>query len=214
MTGPVAYRVVKRAVGPAVGRCYRLHVDGLDQVPDGPVVLAANHRSFMDSVFIAAVIHRPVHFLAKAEYFERPVSRWVFDALGQIPLRRGSGSSARHALGRATDLLAGGGLIAAYPEGTRSRDGFLHRGNQGPARLAATAAVPLVPVGLIGTHAVQAPEERLPHLFRPVTVRFGKPLEVPSGDAATRPALREVTDRLMATIATLCEQPYTDTYAA
>jgi 1-acyl-sn-glycerol-3-phosphate acyltransferase len=209
MRGSFAYVALRRILRPVVRRCYRIHVEGIDRVPTGPLVLSANHRSFMDSVFLAAVMPRPVTFLAKAEYFDRPASRWLFSALGQIPIRRGSGASAREAMARAEGVLASGGVVAIYPEGTRSRDGKLHRGNIGPARLALGTGAPLVPVGLIGTEEVQAPGSRLPHMFRDVTVRIGTPVEIPS-----EATLRAVTDRLMERIAHLCEQEYADTFAA
>jgi 1-acyl-sn-glycerol-3-phosphate acyltransferase len=91
-----------------------------------------------------------------------------------------------------------------YPEGTRSRDGKLHKGNPGPARLASRTGAPIVPVGLIGTENVQLPGERLPHVFRRVTVRFGSARHVDKGTSH----LREATDDLMHDIADLCGQTY------
>jgi 1-acyl-sn-glycerol-3-phosphate acyltransferase len=170
----------------------------------------------MDSIFLALVIPRPIAFIAKAEYFEKWQIAWIFRACGQIPLRRGTGSAARQALTAAQDVLAEDGVIGIYPEGTRSRDGMLHRGNTGPARLALTSGVPIVPVGLVGTDAVQAPGEVLPRPFRPVTVRIGAPHQLPPAEGIdnTRPVLRVATDRLMESIAGLSGQPYLDRYGA
>lgn len=194
-------------------RAYDIETDGLDRLPDGPSILAANHRSFMDSIFMALVVDRPVAFLAKAEYFDRRRTAWLFRATGQIPLRRGSPAGARRALDAALDVLADGGTVGVYPEGTRSRDGLLHRGNLGPARLAAASGAPIVPIGLVGTDAVQAPDERLPRVGKQITVRFGAPVRLDSRDAHDRGHLREATDALMADIAGLSGQQYVDRYA-
>ena len=170
--------------------------------------MAANHRSFMDSVFLAAALPRPVSFLAKAEYFERRRSAWAFRATGQIPLRRGSPAGARQAMETAQGVLDRGGVVGVYPEGTRSRDGRLHRGRLGPVRLAAASGAPVVPVGLVGTEAVQAPGELVPHTGRTVAVRFGEPMEVPSDLRVVRSGMRQTTDRLMREISRLCGQMY------
>jgi 1-acyl-sn-glycerol-3-phosphate acyltransferase len=126
------------------------------------------------------------------------------------------GSAAGAALTAARDVLAENGVVGIYPEGTRSRDGLLHRGNTGPARLALTSGAPIVPVGLVGTDAVQPPGDVLPRPFRPVTVRIGTPQRLPPAEAVDndRPVLRGATDQLMQAIASLCGQPYLDRYAA
>jgi 1-acyl-sn-glycerol-3-phosphate acyltransferase len=133
----------------------------------------------MDSIFIAHTFERPMAFLAKAEYFDHPVSKRVLSGLGQIPLRRGSPASARQAVSAACQALDSGWSIAIYPEGTRSRVGKLHRGNTGAARIAHQAQVPLVPVGLHGTESVQPPGQTLPRPFKAVTVAFGTPIDPP-----------------------------------
>jgi 1-acyl-sn-glycerol-3-phosphate acyltransferase len=178
------------------------------------VILAANHRSFMDSIFLALASPGPVAFVAKAEYFDRRMTRWLFNATGQIPLRRGSPAGARQALAAASDVLADGGTLGIYPEGTRSRDGKLHRGKLGPARLAAATGAAIVPVGLVGTEKVQLPEERLPHVFRPVAVKFGAPRHLPASDRRVPTSrLRETTDELMHDIADLSGAEYVDSFA-
>jgi len=211
-SGPNGYRLAKALLGRPLRRAYGIDVDGAERVPVGPGILAANHRSFMDSVFLALVVDRPVSFLAKAEYFDRRRTAWIFRSTGQIPLRRGSPAGARRALDAALEVLAEGGVVGVYPEGTRSRDGMLHRGNLGAARLAAASGAPIVPVGLIGTEAVQAPGQRLPRVGKSVTVRFGSPLRLDPRDANHRD-LRDTTDRMMADIATLCRQEYVDRYS-
>jgi 1-acyl-sn-glycerol-3-phosphate acyltransferase len=205
------YRLTKPLVSAALRRCYRVDVKGLGHVPErGPMVLAANHRSFMDSIFLDLVTPRPITFIAKAEYWDSWRTAWIFRATGQIPLRRGSARGAREAIVSAGRILSGHGVIGIYPEGTRSRDGDLHPGNTGAARLALASGAPIVPVGLIGTEAVQAPDEPLPHLFKPVTVRFGAPhrLPPPSRSRRRKAELRAATDRLMHAIAELSGQEY------
>jgi 1-acyl-sn-glycerol-3-phosphate acyltransferase len=209
--GGVVYRLTRALVASTLRRCYKVDVKGLGHVPPrGPMVLAANHRSFMDSIFLALVTPRPITFIAKAEYWDSWRTAWMFRATGQIPLRRGSASGAYQAMESAGDVLAGHGVIGIYPEGTRSRDGGLHPGTTGAARLAQVHGAPIVPVGLIGTEAVQAPDESLPHLFRPVSVRFGAPHHLPALRRSRRrkAELRGATERLMHAIAALSGQDY------
>ena len=211
--GPLGYRIAKAILGRPIRRAYDLEIDGLDRVPEGSTILAANHRSFMDSIFMALVVDRPVSFLAKAEYFDRRRTAWIFRATGQIPLRRGSPKSARRALDAALDVLAHGGTVGVYPEGTRSRDGLLHRGNLGPARLAAASGAPIVPIGMVGTDTVQPPDQRIPRVGKHVTIRFGSPVRVDSCAANDRSQLRDATDALMMDIADLSGQDYVDRFA-
>ena len=204
-------RLTRGLIGSTLRRCYQVDVKGLAHLPEaGPMVLAANHRSFMDSIFLALVTPRPITFIAKAEYWDSWRTGWMFRATGQIPLRRGSAVGAHQAMVSAGRVLAGQGVVGIYPEGTRSRDGVLHVGNTGAARLAQAHGAPIVPVGLIGTEAVQAPDEPVPHLFKRVTVRFGPAHHLP---AVTRSRRRKAelvgaTDRLMHAIAELSGQGY------
>jgi 1-acyl-sn-glycerol-3-phosphate acyltransferase len=213
--GPLAYRIAKAALNRPLRVAYHVEVQGLDNVPtDEGVILAANHRSFMDSIFLALASPDPVAFVAKAEYFDHPVTRRLFSSTGQIPLRRGSPVGAREALATASEVLADGGTLGIYPEGTRSRDGKLHRGKLGPARLAAATGAAIVPVGLVGTDKVQLPDERLPHLFRPVSVRFGAARHLPAPDGrAPASRLRATTDKVMQDIAALSGAEYVDSFA-
>jgi 1-acyl-sn-glycerol-3-phosphate acyltransferase len=126
-----------------------------------------------------------------------------------LAANHGSPGGARTALATALDVLVDGGVIGLYPEGTRSRDGLLQRGNLGAARLAIASGAPIVPVGLIGTHAVQPPGARVPSLGKRVEVRFGEPL-YPDPTAPDRTQLRDLTLRLMADIGALCGQPQAD----
>jgi 1-acyl-sn-glycerol-3-phosphate acyltransferase len=212
----VLYWVVKGALTPVLGVCFRINVEGRENVPKrGPVILASNHRSFLDSIFIPLVLRRRVTFVAKAEYFDDPKTAWFFRGVGQIPIRREGGSASERALASAAEVLAAGGVFGIYPEGTRTRDGFLHRGHTGVARLSLRTGTPIVPVGLIGTDEVQPVDKRMPRIFRRVTLRFGEPLDAARyADADVEHlALRELTDEVMYEIGQLSGYEYVDTYA-
>jgi len=211
----VAYWILKAILTPVLRLVYRVRVEGSDVVPrEGPVILAANHRSFLDSIFLPLVIRRRVTFVAKAEYFDDPKTAWFFRAVGQIPIRREGGSAAEGALIAATEVLESGGVFAIYPEGTRTRDGYLHRGHTGVARLALATGAPIVPVGLVGTDECQPTDKKLPRLFRTVWIRFGTPLPVAHYEdrADERLVLRQVTDELMFEIRELSGYEYVDQY--
>jgi 1-acyl-sn-glycerol-3-phosphate acyltransferase len=198
--------VARRLLTRPLLAAYDLDIEDAWRVPtDGPAIVAANHRSFMDSIFLSVAVPRPVAFLAKAEYFDDPRVAWLFRMTGQIPVRRGSPAGARAAMDAATDVLTRREVIALYPEGTRSRDGRLQRGTLGAARLAIATSVPIIPVGLIGTEAVQPPDARLPRINKRVRIRFGEPL-TPDPTLGERAQLRDLTYDLMAAIADLCGQ--------
>ena len=210
------YWIVKGILTPFLRLCVRIKVEGRENVPRrGAVILASNHRSFLDSIFIPLVLRRRVTFVAKAEYFDDPKTAWFFRSCGQIPIRREGGSASERALASATEVLRAGKVFAIYPEGTRTRDGLLHRGHTGFARLAMRCNVPIVPIGLLGTDEVQPIDSRIPKLFRAVTVRFGEPIDPErySGREHDRMALRELTDEVMFEICQLSGYEYVDTYA-
>ncbi len=156
---------------------WRVKVEGREHLPThGPAVLAANHQSFCDSFFLPLVLRRRVTYVAKAEYFDNWRTAWFFRAAGQIPMQRAGGDASQRALNTAMGVLDGGGLLAIYPEGTRAPDERLHKGHTGVARLSLACDVPVIPVGIIGTRAVQPPGSNLMRPFHRVTVRFGPPL--------------------------------------
>jgi 1-acyl-sn-glycerol-3-phosphate acyltransferase len=211
----VAYWILKAILTPVLRLFYRVRVEGSEHVPTrGPVILAANHRSFLDSIFLPLVLRRRVTFVAKAEYFDDPKTAWFFRAVGQIPIRREGGSAAEGALAAATDVLEGGGVFGIYPEGTRTRDGYLHRGHTGVARLALATGAPIVPVGLVATDECQPTDKKLPRLFRTVWIRFGTPLPLEhyQGREHDRLVLRQVADELMYEIRELSGYEYVDSY--
>ncbi|MGZ6967906.1 MAG: lysophospholipid acyltransferase family protein [Acidimicrobiia bacterium] len=211
----MAYWVLKAILTPVLHLFYRVRVEGRERIPQrGPIILAANHRSFLDSIFLPLVLRRRVTFVAKAEYFDDPKTAWFFRAVGQIPIRREGGSAAEGALAAATDVLDAGGVFGIYPEGTRTRDGYLHRGHTGVARLALATGAPIVPVGLVATDECQPTDKKLPRVFRTVWIRFGTPLALEHyGDRADdRLVLRQITDELMYEIRELSGYEYVDSY--
>jgi 1-acyl-sn-glycerol-3-phosphate acyltransferase len=215
----VLYEVLRGVIAPAAKVVYRPTVEGLENVPrHGAVILASNHLSFIDSVVIPLVAGRPVAFLAKSEYFtgRSPRARLVgglLGALGHVPVDRGKGRAALAALDVATEVLGGGGAFGIYPEGTRSLDGRLHRGHTGVAQLTLTTGAPVVPLAMIGTDAMMPKGAHVPRL-KPVTVRFGTPLDFARYDGlADSPAIRRsVTDEIMYAILQLSGQEYVDAY--
>lgn len=209
------------AVAPATRLLFRPWVKGLGNVPvEGPAILASNHLSVSDSVFMPAMLDRQVHFLAKREYFTGPgVKGWVtrrfFEAANQLPMDRSGGEASLRSLDAGLEALREGRLLGIYPEGTRSPDGRLHRGKIGVAKLALASGVPVVPIAMIGTDRVQPIGHVLPRIRR-LGMIFGEPLDF-SGRAEAagdRRVLREVTDEIMEAIRRLSGQEYVDTYAA
>jgi 1-acyl-sn-glycerol-3-phosphate acyltransferase len=215
----VLYEVIQHTLGPAGRLVYRPTVLGLANVPRrGAVILASNHLSFIDSVVIPLVARRQVAFLAKSEYFRggSPRQRMVgalLGALGHVPVERGKGRAALASLDVATDVLSRGGAFGIYPEGTRSLDGRLHRGHTGVAQLTLTTGAPVVPLALIGTDEMMPVGVRIPRR-RPITVRFGRPLDFSRYDGlADSPTVRRsVTDEIMYAIMELSGQEYVDAY--
>jgi 1-acyl-sn-glycerol-3-phosphate acyltransferase len=212
----VLYWAIKAILTPILRVFYRVRIEGRDRVPRrGPVILASNHRSFMDSLFLPLVIRRRVTFVAKAEYFDDKKTAWFFRGVGQIPIRREGGSASERALASATEVLEQGRVFGIYPEGTRTRDGYLHRGHTGVARRALRTGAPIVPIGMVGTDEINPIGRKLPRLFRRVTIQFGAPIAADrySGREQERLVLRQVTDEVMFEIRQLSGYEYVDTYA-
>ncbi len=209
---PVARRVLK----PLVSRLWDFTIEGLENVPtSGPAVLCPNHVAAIDSLFVPSVLERSLIYVGKAEYLDDWKTRRLFPALGMIPIDRRGGDHATAALDAAREVLTRGGLFGIYPEGTRSRSGKLHKGHTGAARLAVETGAPIIPVGLLGTGAVQPVDSPMPKFFKPVTIRFGRPVEVGRylhriGD---RTVYRELIDEVMYEIRQLTGLEYSHTYA-
>ncbi|WP_345752431.1 lysophospholipid acyltransferase family protein [Microbacterium rhizophilus] len=214
------YDFGRRALSPLARAIYRPRVEGKANIPpEGAVIFASNHLSFIDSIAIpVAIAPRPVRFLAKSSYFEGTgvkgwLSRTLFTAVGAVPVRRGAGQAALDALEQQRQILATGAAVALYPEGTRSLDGRLYKGRTGVAFLALQTGAPVVPVGLIGTDRVMPVGARFPSLRERVTVRFGEPLDLAHhGAASSGRARRTATDEIMAAIHALSGQELADAF--
>jgi 1-acyl-sn-glycerol-3-phosphate acyltransferase len=208
-------------LGPLLKLVFRPRVEGADNVPlEGPAILASNHLSYADWLFMPLTLPRRVTFVAKAEYFTTPgIKGWFqkkfFSGSGQVPIDRSSGSAAEGALQSAKKILAQGELFGIYPEGTRSHDGRLYRGKTGVARLALEMKVPVIPIAVIGTDEIAPPGKKFGTLTRPL-VRFGKPLDFSryEGLENDRFILRSITDEIMYEIMRLGGQEYVDVYSS
>ena len=208
-------RVARSLLRAPVRRLWPLVLSGFDTVPqDGPAVLCANHLSFIDSVFMILTLDRPVYFLGKADYLDSWKTRRLFPALGMIAIDRDNGTEAKGALDTATDVLRAGALLVVYPEGTRSRDGHVHRGHTGAARVAMTVGCPILPVGIVGTGQIQPPGARLPRPGIACSIAIGAPLVANDVEPnSRRSAARAMTDQLMERIAELSGQQYLPEYS-
>jgi 1-acyl-sn-glycerol-3-phosphate acyltransferase len=212
----VAYWVLKGILTPILRFLFRVRVEGSEHIPgDGPIIMASNHVSFCDSIFLPLVLKRRITFVAKAEYFDDPKTAWFFRAVGQIPIRRGGGHASMRALETAQGVLEDGGVFGIYPEGTRSPDGRLYKGHTGIARLALGTNAPIVPVAMIGTREAQPIGQVKPNFFTKITVRFGRPLtfEHLADRADDRSVLRSITDEVMFELRELSGQDYVNQYA-
>jgi 1-acyl-sn-glycerol-3-phosphate acyltransferase len=210
----MAYWVLKIVLTPVIRLLFHVRSEGTQNVPrKGPVILASNHQSFIDSVFLPLVVRRRVTFVAKAEYFESWKTAWFFRAVGMIPLKRGGGPASARAWAAAKEVLDSGGVLGIYPEGTRSLDGRLYKGHTGVARLSIQCSAPVVPVAQFGTAEVQPIGATRLKLFCRVKVKMGKPLRWESADERDSGALRKFTDEIMAAIASLSGQEVVPNYA-
>lgn len=207
-------------VGPLVKSAFRPWVRGLENVPKaGPVILASNHLSFIDSIFLPLMVHRRVTFLAKSDYFTGKglkgwIVRLIFEATGMLPIDRSGGKASEASLKKGLEVLAKGDVLGIYPEGTRSPDGKLYRGRTGLARMILTAGVPVVPVAMIDTEKVMPIGTKIPKVQR-VGIVLGEPLDFTrfQGLEGDRFILRSITDEIMHALAELGGQEYSDMYA-
>jgi 1-acyl-sn-glycerol-3-phosphate acyltransferase len=209
------YAFAKVFVAPPLRAVWRPRVSGVDNVPrSGALILAANHLSLVDSIVLPAVVPRPVYYLAKDEYFRRPLLRTLLTGLNNIPVDRSGGRASLMALEAAVPVLAAGQALGIHPEGTRSADGRLYRGRPGAAKLALDVGATLLPVGLVGTERIHAIGARLPRIAR-CEVIFGEPLDLSAwaGEPVNSKLAREVTERLMREIGKLTGQEYVGRYA-
>jgi len=211
------YGILRAFLTPFLMILFRPKVKGLRNVPGmGPVIIASNHLSFSDSIFMPLVVPRKVTFLAKSEYFTSPgpkglLKKLTFIALGQVPVDRSGGRRSEAALITGLKVLAEGKCLGIYPEGTRSPDGRLYKGRTGIARLAIESGAPIIPVAMFNTEKIQPTGTVMPKVMR-VEMIFGEPMYF-EGDSTDLLHLRDVTDKIMSTIQALSGQEYVDTYA-
>jgi len=198
-----------------VHRLWDVTVEGLEHVPtSGPAILAPNHLSFCDSVFVPLSIPRRVWAIGKGEYMDDWKTKHLFPAFGMIPVDRSGGEAAQVALDTAARVLEGGHLFMIYPEGTRSRSGHLHKARTGAARLSLRCNAPIIPVGHQGTLDVQPPDQFMMKPFLPVTIKYGAPMRIEDhGDPNDPRTIRTFADAVQFEIAALSGQRYVNTYA-
>ncbi len=215
------YQFLKYIVlGPVLRTLFRPKVEGRKNVPNhGPAIIASNHLTFSDSIFMPLMVKRRITFVAKSEYFTgRGLKGWLvkmfFVGTGTIPVDRSGGRAAQAALETQLRVLREGNLAGIYPEGTRSPDGRLYRGKTGVARLALESGAPVVPVVMLNADEIQPPGKMLPRIKR-VKIRFGRPLDFSryAGMAGDRFVERAVTDEIMYELMELSGREYVDVYA-
>ena len=212
--------VLKAFLGLLMRVLFRPRVESADNIPGtGPVILAGNHVTFMDSVFLGLIVKRPVFLIGKDEYVtgtgvKGRLMAWFFTTCGMIPVDRDGGHGGVAALMTGRRVLEEGRVFGIYPEGTRSPDGRLYRGRTGVSRLALMTGAPVVPFAMIGTDRVQPGGKGRPHISQ-VTVRFGEPLDFSryEGMDRDRYVLRAVADEVMSEVMRLSGQEYVDMYA-
>ena len=207
-------------IGPVLRLVFWPKVQGRGYVPrSGPAIIASNHLSFSDSIFMPLMVSRRVTFVAKSEYFTgRGLKGWLtkmfFVGTGTIPVDRSGGRAAQAAIETGLRVLGEGRLFGIYPEGTRSPDGRLYRGKTGVARLALESGAPIIPVVMLNADEIQPIGKLLPRIKR-VRIRFGEPMtfERYAGMAGSRFIERAVTDEVMYELMTLSGREYVDVYA-
>jgi 1-acyl-sn-glycerol-3-phosphate acyltransferase len=217
----VQYRVSRLVAGPLLRLVARPEVIGAEHIPaDGPAILASNHLSVVDSIYLPLMVERPVVFAAKSEYFTG--TRWRDKVVGaylrstnQLSTDRAGARAAQAMLDSALDLLKSGELFGIYPEGTRSPDGRLYRGRTGIGYLALHSGAPVIPVAMIGTERILPPGHRIPRPGR-IQIRIGEPLtfeEYLDKPAGARQR-RAVTDAVVQAIQKLSGQELVPMYAS
>jgi 1-acyl-sn-glycerol-3-phosphate acyltransferase len=217
----VQYRISRVLAGPFLYTLWRPEIIGSERIPaSGGAILASNHLSIVDSVFLPLMVDRPVTFAAKSEYFTgtRPVDRITgayLRATKQLSVDRAEARAGLDMLEAALALLRQGALFGIYPEGTRSPDGRLYRGRPGIGWLALNSGLPVVPVAMSGTDRVLPPGHKVPRVAK-VKIRVGEPLTFDAArslPSASRQR-RAITDEVMKAIQALSGQEYVAMYAS
>ncbi|HEY2007000.1 MAG TPA: 1-acylglycerol-3-phosphate O-acyltransferase, partial [Solirubrobacteraceae bacterium] len=189
---PIVYAIVRAILEPFFLLYFRMSRIGREHIPgSGPVIVAANHRSFLDPFVIATMARRPMYYVAKKELFRRPWQAWILNALGAFPVDRGAADEEMITTAKA--ILARGDIVLIFPEGTRTRPGSLGKPKRGVGRLALETGAPVVPVAVIGTEAIRRGWRIRPHKVR---MRAGRALRFPVVQEPSRPLATAVTDRI------------------
>jgi len=203
-------------VGPVASKLWTINQVGYERLPsEGPAILCPNHISFLDSAFLMLTVPRNISFVGKAEYMDSWKTRFLFPAMGMIPIDRSGGSKSQAALDAAEEVLLRGELFGIFPEGTRSRDGALYKGRTGAARLAMKIGCPIFPVGIVGTDVIQPCDAKVPKLRKECTITIGRPVRPGryAGRGAEHVAWRSMMDEVMYEIREMTGQTYRDVYA-
>jgi 1-acyl-sn-glycerol-3-phosphate acyltransferase len=206
----------KKVAKPLARLLWRIDTQGYDKLPRrGGAIICPNHISFLDSAFLLLTMPRRISFVGKAEYLDSWKTKYLFPAMGMIPIDRTGGKSSLAALEAAAAVLQRGELFGIFPEGTRSRDGVLYKGHTGPARLAVRTGCPIFPVGIVGTADIQPPDAKLPKPFRACSIRIGDPIDPAryTGRSEDHLVYRQLIDEVMFEIRGLSGQEYRDVYA-
>jgi 1-acyl-sn-glycerol-3-phosphate acyltransferase len=206
----------RRVLAPVATRMWKIERHGYERLPgDGPAILCPNHISFLDSAFLMLTLSRNISFVGKAEYMDSWKTKFVFPAMGMIPIDRSGGAKSATALEAAEEVLRRGELFGIFPEGTRSRDGALYKGRTGAARLAMEVGCPIYPVGITGTDKIQPPGARAPKPFKSCAITIGRPVrpERYAGRSEPHLAWRSMIDEVMFEIREMTGQEYRNRYA-
>ena len=203
-------------LSPVARRLWKINLAGYERLPrTGPAILCPNHISFLDSAFLMLTVPRRISFVGKAEYMDSWKTKVLFPAMGMIPIDRAGGEKSQAALDAAEEVLHRGELFGIFPEGTRSRDGYLYKARTGAARLALKVGCPIFPVGIVGTDRIQPPDAKLPALGKSCSITIGEPVYperyLSRGDDHL--VLRSIMDEVMFEIREMTGQTYRNVYA-
>jgi 1-acyl-sn-glycerol-3-phosphate acyltransferase len=217
----VQYRTSRLVAGPVLRLVARTEVTGAEHIPaSGPAIVASNHLSVIDSIFLPLMLTRPLVFAAKSEYFtgtrlrDRAVAAYL-KATNQLPVDRAGARAGQAMLESALALLSSGELFGIYPEGTRSPDGRLYRGRTGVGWLALHSGAPVIPVAMVGTEKILPPGQRVPHPGK-IQIRIGEPLTFAElrAEGTGAQQRRAVTDEVVQAIQKLSGQEFVPMYAS
>lgn len=219
------YNVFKPIVVLILRLVWRPAIEGADRIPDrGAVILASNHVSGADTVFMPAQVRRTVRFLAKSDFYSggslmNRVLGLFLRSIGVMPVNRSGGAASRTAIAAGLTVLERGEVLGIYPEGTRSPDGRLYRGRTGAARMALESGCPIIPIAMLGAYEAQKGRTFLPRRRPRIRVLVGEPIDARAAVAQMEAVsegerLRALTDRVMDAIAAMSGQEQVPEYAS